>query len=237
MKGFILAAGEGTRLLPKTLHTPKPLLPVGEIPIINYLVELFFRSGVNDVKIGIQTKHLKHFEVWKTTYYFEEKIDLMAEEQPSGTFTPINNLSPEWFNEPIVVSNGDELKDIDLDKMIKRHLKHNSIAHVGLIKVDNPSAYGVAISKGNKIVSFVEKPKIPLSPYINSGIYVFNPEIRDYYPEGAKHAMVETDLFPKLAEKGILCGYKLSGRWMDTGTHERLDEANKTWNNKNKGSK
>jgi mannose-1-phosphate guanylyltransferase len=235
MKGFILAAGEGTRLLPKTLHTPKPLLSVGEIPIINYLVDLFLRCGVNDIKIGVQHKHLKEFQRWQATYYPEQKIDLVAEGRAYGTFTPINNLSPEWFNEPIVVSNGDELKDIDLDKMIKRHLKQNSIATVGLIKVDNPCAYGVAILKGNKIVTFVEKPKVAISPYINSGIYVFNPEIRNYYPEGAKHAMVETDLLPKLAEKGILCGYKLSGRWMDTGTHDRLEEANKNWNNK--GSK
>ncbi len=232
MKGFILAAGEGTRLLPLTDKTPKPLLHVGEIPIINYLIDLFLDCGVNDIKIGIQRKRLEDFQRWQVTYYPDQQIELMAEECPSGTFTPINNLSAEWFNEPIVVSNGDELKDIDLDKMIKCHFKQNSIATVGLIKVDNPCAYGVAILEGNKIVRFDEKPKIVLSPYINSGIYVFNPEIRNYYPKGAKHAMVETDLFPKLAEKGILCGYKLSGRWMDTGTHERLKEANKNWNKK-----
>ena len=233
MKGFILAAGEGARLRPLTLEIPKPLLPVGKIPIITYLIELFLKSGVDDIKIGIQKKHLEDFYKWKATYFPREKIDFLTEEAPSGTFTPIaKKLEPQWFNEPIVVSNGDELKDIDLKEMIRWHLENNSVATIGLVKVDNPQAYGVARLEENKILEFVEKPENPPSPYINSGTYVLNPEIKNYFPQNAGFAMVENDLFPQLAKEGKLAGYKLSGRWMYTGTFQRWEEAINNWNNK-----
>lgn len=235
MKGFILAAGEGTRLRPLTLEIPKPLLPVGKIPIINYLVELFLENGIDDIKVGIQIKHLEDFYKWKATYFPRRKIEFVTEEKPSGTFTPIaKKVSAEWFNESIVVSNGDELKDIDLEDMIKWHKEQKNIATIGLVQVENPQAYGVAKLEGNKIVEFVEKPQNPPSSYINSGTYVLEPQIKDYYPGDASFAMVETDLFPKLAKEGKLFGYKLSGRWMDTGTFQRWEEAINNWNNPDK---
>ncbi|MFH1036980.1 MAG: nucleotidyltransferase family protein [Patescibacteria group bacterium] len=233
MKGFILAAGEGTRLRPLTYEIPKPLITVGRIPILTYLVDLFFENGIDDIRIGIQKAHLEDFYKWKATYFPRQKIEFVTEEKPSGTFTPIaKNLDPEWFCEPIVVSNGDELKDIDLKEMVRWHFEKNNIATIGLVKVDNPQAYGVARLEDDKIIEFVEKPKNPPSSYINSGTYVLNPEIRNYYPKGATSSMVETDLFPKLAKEGKLHGYKLSGRWMDTGTFQRWEEAINNWNGK-----
>lgn len=235
MKGFILAAGEGTRLRPLTLEIPKPLLPVGKTPIINYLVELFLQSNIDDIKVGIQTKHLEDFYKWKATYFPRQKIEFVTEEKPSGTFTPfIKKIKSDWFNEPIVVSNGDELKEIDLKEMIKWHIEQRNLATIGLVKVENPQAYGVAILADNKITEFVEKPQNPPSPYINSGTYVLDPQVKNYYPGDAEFAMVETDLFPQLAKIGKLAGYKLSGRWMDTGTFQRWEEAINNWNNKNK---
>lgn len=230
MKGFILAAGSGTRLRPLTLEIPKPLLPVGKIPIITYLVKLYLKNGVNDIKIGIQKAHLEDFYKWKTTHFPKEKIDLVIELKPSGTFTPIaKKVSARWFSEPIVVSNGDELKELDLKKMINWHFKKGGIATVGLVKVRNPQVYGVAKIKGDKISEFIEKPKNPPSSYINSGLYILNPEIKNYFPKRAKFAMMENDLFPQLAKEGKLFGYKWQGKWMDTGTFERWEKAIKEW--------
>jgi len=230
MKGFILAAGEGTRLRPLTLEIPKPLLPVGKIPIITYLIELFLKSGVDDIKIGIQKKHLEDFYKWKATYFPREKIDFVVEKKPSGTFTPFAKKTGNWFSETIIVSNGDELKDLDLKKMIDWHFGKKALVTVGLVKVENPQVYGVARMEGDKIIEFVEKPKEPPSHYINSGLYVMNPEVKKYYPPKAKFAMVENDLFPQLAKEGKLFGYKFEGKWQDIGTWERWSEAIKHWN-------
>lgn len=230
MKGFILAAGEGTRLRPLTLEIPKPLLPVGKIPIITYLIELFLKSGVDDIKIGIQKKHLEDFYKWKATYFPREKIDFVVEKKPSGTFTPFAKKTGNWFSETIIVSNGDELKDLDLKKMIDWHFGKKALVTVGLVKVENPQVYGVARMEGDKIIEFAEKPKEPPSHYINSGLYVMNPEVKKYYPPKAKFAMVENDLFPQLAKEGKLFGYKFEGKWQDIGTWERWSEAIKHWN-------
>lgn len=233
MKGFILAAGEGVRLRPITYEVPKPLLTVGKIPIINYLVNLYLKYGVDDIKIGIQRGHLKDFYKWKTVYFPGKKIELVVESKPSGTFTPIaKKVSAKWFSEPIVVSNGDELKELNLKTMIDWHFQKRSLATIGLVKVENPQIYGVAKMDGDKISEFIEKPKNPPSSYINSGLYIMSPEIRKYFPKKAKFAMVENDLFPQLAREGKLFGYKWKGRWMDVGNFSRWEEAIKNWSKK-----
>jgi mannose-1-phosphate guanylyltransferase / phosphomannomutase len=231
MKGFILAAGEGARLRPLTYEIPKPLITVGKIPIISYLIELFLENGVDDIKIGVQKSHLADFYKWKATHFPRINIEFISEEKPSGTFTPIAKyLDAEWFSEAIVVSNGDELKEIDLKEMVRWHYAKNTIATIGVVKVKNPQVYGVVKLENDKIVEFIEKPENPSSSYINSGTYVLNPEIKEYYPQGKTFSMMENDLFPHLAAEGKLYGYKLTGRWMDTGTFQRWEDAINKWN-------
>jgi len=233
MKGFILAGGEGTRLRPLTLEIPKPLLPVGKIPILTYLVDLYLENGIDDIKIGIQKKHLEDFYKWKATYFPGKKIELIVEPKPSGTLGALMHKTvSQWFSEPIVVSNGDELKELNLKKMVKWHLEKKALVTVGLVKVENPQPYGVAKLKKNKIIDFIEKPKKPPSFYINSGLYIMGPKIKTYFPKKVKFAMLETDLFPKLAKLGKLFGYKWQGKWQDVGTFERWEMAIKNWNKK-----
>lgn len=232
MKGFILAAGEGTRLRPLTYEIPKPLIPVGRIPVINYLVGLYLKHGVDDIKINIQQKHLGDFYKWKNTYYPKEKIEFVVEKEPSGTFTPFaKKAGKNWFCEPIVVQNGDELKDLNLTEMIRWHKRNKALVTVGLVKVANPQSYGVARLASSHIAEFVEKPADPPSSYINSGLYVMSPAVVDYYPQKAKFAMVETDLFPRLAKEGKLWGYKWQGKWQNVGTFEQWEIAIKNWGN------
>lgn len=233
MKGFILASGEGTRLRPLTLEIPKPLLPVGKIPILTYLVEFYLKYGIDDIIINIPKKHLEDFYKWKVTYFPKEKIGFIIENEPTGTFTPVaKKTRPGWFSEPIVVSNGDELKEFNLQEMIAYHQKRKeALVTVGLVKVKNPKVYGVARIEGERIREFIEKPEKPPSFYINSGIYIMNPEIRKYFPQKASFAMFETDLFPQLAKEGKLFGFKWEGKWMDCGTWERYEQAIKNWPN------
>ncbi len=230
MKGFILAAGEGTRLYPVVLEIPKPLLPVNRIPVLTYLIRLYLKHGVNDIKIIIQEKHVEDFHKWKTQYFRKEKIDFIVEKKPSGTFGALSKIEPDWFTEPIVVSNGDELKEINLQKMMDFHVQKGGTATIGLVSVGNPQDYGVVKMDGDRIIEFIEKPKVPVSNYINSGIYIMEPAIESYYPPKARFSMLETDLFPELVKEKKLYGYKFKGRWQDIGTFKRWEEAIKTWN-------
>lgn len=228
MKGFILAGGKGTRLRPITYEIPKALLPIEGEPILNYLVDLYLQADIGEIKINIRKKHKKSFLKWRDEYYKNRKISFLIEKEPSGTLGPLIK-SKDWFDELLVVSNGDELKDISLDKFINWH-KEKELASIALVEVEKPQSYGVAVLEGSKIIKFIEKPENPPTNYINSGLYILDPEVKKSFPE-KDFAMLERDLFPLLAEKGSLYGYKWSGRWQDTGTLERYERAIKNWNN------
>jgi NDP-sugar pyrophosphorylase family protein len=229
MKGFILAAGEGTRLYPVALEIPKPLLPVNKIPVLTYLVRLYLKYEVNDIKIIIQQKHLEDFGQWREFYFPKEKIEFITEKRPSGTLGALSKIDSDWFSESIVVSNGDELKEIDLKEMMAWHRRKGGTVTIGLVRVNNPQDYGVAKLDGDRIIEFVEKPKNPISHYINSGTYIMEPGVKSYFPKKVKLAMAEVELFPRLAKEAKLYGYKFRGRWLDIGTFERWEEAIKKW--------
>ena len=229
MKGFILAGGEGTRLYPVTLETPKPLITVHNVPVLSYLVDLYLNNDVDDIRINIQQKHLQHFEKWKKDYFPNQNIKFIIESEPSGTFAPLMKAESQWFSETIVVSNGDELKELNLKEMIDWHKKREGLATIGLIKVENAKAYGSVELEEDKIIKFGEKSETPLSSYVSSGLYIINPEVKEYFPKDAKFSMLEKDLFPILAQEGKLLGYKWQGKWQDVGTLERWQQAIKTW--------
>lgn len=227
-KAVILAGGKGTRLYPITYEIPKPLLPVRKKPIINYLVDLFLEQGVKEIAVLISKNFEEEFLWWKKRYYPRNKILLVKEENPLGTLGGLFYLK-DWIKDsPFFLTNGDELKKIDLTKMAEFHQQNPVLATIALVKVPDPQNYGVAICQDGLIQEFVEKPKIPPTKYINSGLYLLSPEIFKYHP-GPKFSMVETDLFPKLAREKKLAGFKLNGKWADCGTWQRYEKALKTW--------
>lgn len=232
MKGFILAGGEGTRLYPLTLKTPKPLITIHDIPVLSYLVNLYLENNIDNIRINIQQKHSQNFEKWKKEYFPHQNIEFIVEAEPSGTFAPLMKTNPQWFSETIVVSNGDELKELDLKKMINWHKEKKELVTIGLVKVEDPKSYGSVKLEEDKIIKFGEKSETPLSSFINSGLYIMNPGIKEYFPKNAKFSMLEEDLFPILAQEGKLLSYKWQGKWQDIGTLERWENAIKTWKNK-----
>ncbi len=227
MKGFILAGGKGTRLRPVTYEIPKPLIPVQGKAVLTHIVELFLKYKIKDIKINVQKKDELKFKKWRKENFPDKNISFLVESKPSGTLGPLKK-SESWFDGSLLVSNGDELKDIDLNRMIKWHKEKESISTIALVKSKNPSSYGVAILEKNKIIDFLEKPKNPPTPYINSGLYIFEPNIKKYFPT-KEFSMLEKDLFPELAKKRKLFGYKWHGKWQDTGTFSRWEKAIKNW--------
>ena len=153
--------------------------------------------------------------------YIEEKEEL-------GTAGCLN-LVKEKINEPFLMFNGDVLADIDLGDFMVFHQENKSLATIALTPVDDPSRFGVARLKGNMILEFVEKPKKGKEPskLINAGVYLLEPDVLEYVPKG--FAMMERDVFPKLAAEGKLTGYSFTGQWFDTVTVEAYERAIKNW--------
>ena len=130
-----------------------------------------------------------------------------------------------------IMMNGDEYKEVDIDDMFAFHKTQGVLGTIGLKTTNIPQSYGVAVMQGSKIMHFIEKPKEFVSNLFSAGIYILEPEVIDLVPDG--YAMVETDLFPKLAEMNKLAGYPFEGRWYDLGTFERYEKAIKELGNNN----
>jgi len=240
LKAVILAGGKGTRLYPVTKEVPKPLLPIRKKPIINYLIDLFRKQGVKDIAVLINKEFREEFDWWKKRYYPRNKIQIVSEEKPLGTFGGLHLLK-DWISEsPFFLTNGDELKEINLNKMVNFYQKNQVPATIALVKVPNPQDYGVVVCESKRVREFLEKPspaqiskkfgkdKNPPTQYINSGLYLLSPEIFNYH-KGLKFTMIETDIFPKLAREKKLNALKFQSKWTDCGTWERYEKAIKKW--------
>ena len=227
-KAVILAGGAGTRLYPITKEIPKPLLLVKRKPIINYLVDLFLSQGIKDVAVLINKNFVEEFTWWRKRYYPEKNIKFFEESKPLGTFGGLYFLKDWISGSPFFLSNGDELKKIDLAKMASFHQNINTIGTIALVKVPNPEDYGVVLCNSDIVEKFLEKPKKSPSKYINSGLYLLSSEIFNYHP-GPKFLMIEKDIFPKMAKENRLAGFKFNGKWMDCGTWDRYSEALQKW--------
>ena len=227
-KALILAGGKGTRLRPLTYEIPKALIPVHGRTLTEHIFDLFKKYEIRDIVLAVG--HMKE----KIIKYFEDgtrfgiNLNYIEENEPLGTAGPLK-LGKNLLKETFVVSNGDELKNIDIADMYDLHKQKKALATIALTTVEDPSKYGVARLSGSRILEFVEKPKKGKSPsnLINSGFYIIEPEVIDLIPNG--FAMLETDVFPKLATQGKLYGYPFSGQWFDTGDIERYEKAIKEW--------
>jgi NDP-sugar pyrophosphorylase family protein len=232
MKAIILAGGMGTRLRPVTYEIPKPLLTVQKKPIINHLIDLFRKHGIEEMGILINRQHETDFERWRKTWQSELPKDttIFFEEKPRGTFGGLGELR-EWIGDKaFILSNGDELKDFDLEKLIQFHNTHKPLGTIALVKVPNPHEYGVPVLEGHYVKDFLEKPNPSPSEFISSGLYVLEPGVFDYADFSKEILMIERDIFPKMAKDKRLHGYIMEhGRWFDCGNLERWEKAIKEW--------
>lgn len=233
MKAMILAAGKGTRVQPITYTIPKPLIPILQKPVMESLLELLRRHGFDEVMVNVS--HLAHeiegyfrdgqrFGV-HIGYSFEGRIiegKLVGEAVGSaGGIRKIQDFNP-FFDDTFVVLCGDALIDLDLTAAIKWHKEKGAIATVVTKAVphDQVSSYGVVVTdEEGRIQSFQEKPSVEeaLSNKINTGIYIFEPEVIDYIPSGVEFD-IGGQLFPKLVEIGApFYAVSMDFEWVDIG--------------------
>ncbi|MEL6494845.1 MAG: NDP-sugar synthase [Cyanobacteria bacterium J06623_7] len=233
MKAMILAAGKGTRVRPITYTIPKPLIPILQKPVMEFLLELLRQHGFTEIMVNVS--HLAHeiegyfrdgqrFGV-DIGYSFEGSIvdgELVGEAVGSaGGLRKIQDFNT-FFDDTFVVLCGDALIDLDLTAAVEQHRANGAIATVVTKKVpkeDVPS-YGVVVTDDDgKIKSFQEKPSVEeaLSTDINTGIYIFEPEIFDYIPPQQEFD-IGGELFPKLVEKDApFYAVSMDFEWVDIG--------------------
>jgi mannose-1-phosphate guanylyltransferase len=233
MKAMILAAGKGTRVRPITHTVPKPLIPILQKPVMEFLVELLRQHGFDQIMVNVS--HLadeienyfrdgQRFGV-QIGYSFEGRIDegkLVGEAIGSaGGIRRIQDFYP-FFDDTFVVLCGDALIDLDLTEAVKWHKSKGAIATVVMKSVpkEEVSSYGVVVTdEEGRIKAFQEKPSVEeaLSTDINTGIYIFEPEIFDYIPSGVEFD-IGGELFPKLVEKNApFYGVTMDFQWVDIG--------------------
>lgn len=233
MKAMILAAGKGTRVRPITYTIPKPMIPILQKPVMEFLLELLRQHGFDQIMVNVS--HLaeeiesyfrdgQRFGV-QIGYSFEGRImdgTLVGEAVGSaGGMRRIQDFSP-FFDDTFVVLCGDALIDLDLSAAVKWHKEKGSIATIVTKSVpqDEVSSYGVVVTdEDGRIKAFQEKPSIEeaLSTNINTGIYIFEPEVLNYIPSGVEFD-IGSDLFPKLVEMGApFYAIPMDFEWVDIG--------------------
>jgi len=224
----IIAGGEGVRLRPLTLHTPKALIDINGKTLTEHVLDILARYKVGNVVLGLGYLAGNVRDYFGDGSRFNFNISYTVEEKPMGTAGPLI-LLPK-FGSAFFMINGDNLFDLDLGDMYQFHKKNNATATIALTSVEDTSQFGVVAMDGYKILKFVEKPKREEAPsnLISSGYYILEPEVCDMV-KGKDFAMLERDVFPKLAGEGKLFGYRCDGLWFDTGTFERLEDVRKYW--------
>src|SRR3989344_2716757 len=225
-KAILLVGGRGTRLRPLTDKAPKALLEIQGKTITEHLFDLLKKYGVRDVILCIGYLKDKVKDYFGDGSKFGMNISYVEEEEPLGTAGPLR-LAKKYLKDSFIVSNGDELKSINIPRMFRLHKRKDALATIALTTVDDPAHYGVARLDGSRIIEFVEKPSNPPSNLINAGFYILEPEVIDMIPAG--FSMLEKDVFPKLAKLGRLRGFPFAGQWFDIGTIERYKLAEKSW--------
>ncbi|MEY2471769.1 MAG: mannose-phosphate guanylyltransferase / phosphomannomutase [Actinomycetota bacterium] len=221
MKAVIMAGGEGTRLRPLTLSTPKPMLPIANVPMMEHIVRLLREHGFDEIVVTVAFLAQNIRTYFGDGSEFGVRIRYAVEDSPMGTAGSVRNARAE-LDERFLVISGDVLTDIDLGAVVAEHDRRGAMATIALKKMENPVDFGIVITDGEgRIERFLEKPTWGevFSDTINTGIYVLEPEVFDYIGEG--QVDFSSDVFPKLLEEGKpLFGAVVDGYWEDVGTLE-----------------
>ncbi|MCC7212225.1 MAG: NTP transferase domain-containing protein [Candidatus Brocadia sp.] len=226
MKAVILAGGKGTRLRPYTVSIPKPLVPLGEEPIIEIILRQLEKNGVKHVYIalGHLAELLKSYFT-QINHRYKIKISFSREHEPLGTIGPLRKIS--GLNETFLVLNGDILTTLSFHDLIDFHKNQGAIAtlavHSRKVEID----YGVIdISQDMRILKHREKPV--LDYLVGMGICVFEPEILNYIPENKKYDV--PDLIRSLIDNGQkILAYVSDDYWMDIGRPDDYEKAVKDY--------
>ncbi|OBZ14195.1 hypothetical protein A8L34_09550 [Bacillus sp. FJAT-27264] len=228
MKAILMAAGLGIRLRPITTDVPKCMVKIKGVPLLGWWLKKLERTGIEEVVINMH--YLPHIvadyinsEIWGL------KIHLVYEEHLLGSLSTLNTNRHMFLGDTsFLVIYADNLTDIALEEFISYHEQHDLPATIALFSSDCPESCGiVGLGADNVVVDFEEKPAKPKSNLSNAGIYIFRDSVWDIAGSAHPPSDIAYDLLPRLV--GRMSGYRIPGFFMDIGTMESLNEANRRW--------
>lgn len=219
MRAMVLAAGLGTRLRPLTYEITKPMVPVLDRPVMAHILDLLDRHGFERVVANL------HYFPESIERYFGDRISYRFEQELLGTAGGVRACADFFGSEAFLVISGDALTDIDLSAFVARHREAGGIATLAVKKVSDTREYGVVLhDREGRITGFQEKPRPEeaLSDLGNCGIYIFEPEIFDYFPDRPFVDWAK-DVFPTLLEHDVPFHiHELREYWNDVGSLAEL---------------
>jgi dTDP-glucose pyrophosphorylase/CBS domain-containing protein len=220
LSAVIMAGGYGKRLYPLTKSVPKPMLPVGDRPLLELIIQQLRRSGIHDVHLTthyLPDSIMNHFGNGEN---FGVRLNYCREDNPLGTAGGLKQMKRP--SGPFLVINGDILTGVPFREMLTYHRRHHAVMTVGVRKYDVQVPFGVVECDDVRITSIEEKPS--LNFFINAGTYLLEPSAWDYIPESQRFDM--TDLIRTLLEaRQPVTSFPITEYWIDVGRHEDYQKA------------
>ena len=224
-KAILMGGGLGTRLRPLTQNTPKPMLKVGDKPILQTIVEKFADYGYRDIVMCVNYKSDIIQEYFGDGSKFGVSIEYVLEEKRMGTAGALSLLK-EKPKEPFFVMNADLLTNVNFEHLHDFHVSNNSMGTMCVQYYDFQVPYGVVNIENTKILSVKEKPTHKF--FVNAGIYMLSPEILNYMPKNEFYDM--PNFFEKLiSENENIISFPLREYWLDIGRIEEYEKANEEY--------
>ena len=221
-KVVLMVGGLGTRLRPLTEYTPKPMLKVGNRPILETIIINLKKYGFSNIILSVNYKSEIIEDYFKDGSEFSVNIEYIHENKRMGTAGALS-LIQDKLTEPFFVMNGDLLTNINFENMMEYHLSNNAVATMGVREYDFQVPYGVVKTEGINILSIEEKPIHQF--FVSGGIYILSPQVLKYIPKDKFYDM--PTLFEKIIEKKEkTISFPIHEYWLDIGRIEEFERAN-----------
>lgn len=222
MEAVVLVGGQGTRLRPLTIRTPKPMLPAAGVPFLTHLLARARAAGVEHAVLATSYKAEVFAAHFGDGAALGMRLDYVTETEPLGTGGGIRNVADlleSAADDPVLVLNGDILSGHDLAAQVSAHRASGAVATLHLVRVPDPRAFGSVVTDADgRVTEFVEKSPQPVTDQVNAGTYVFTRSLIDAIPAG-EVVSVERQTFPGLlADQAPIHGYVDASYWLDVGT-------------------
>ncbi len=217
----LMAGGKGSRLFPLTKETPKPMLQVGDRPLMETIIEQLSLAGIKRVSIATHHQQPKITDHFGDGRNFNMQVSYLPEDEPLGTGGALGALADS--NDTILVMNGDILTDLDFRRMLSFHREHEADLTVAVRQYDFQVPYGVVEADGQSVRAITEKPVYNF--FVNAGIYLLEPSARKYLPADGKRFDMPDLIRAMIDKKATVVSFPVLEQWIDIGHHEDYAKA------------